>query len=295
MNSLTVFAPAKINLFLAITGRRPDGFHDLLSVVAPLEFGDDLVITPTTGSTYSLRCDDPAVPLDETNLVLKAASLFTSATGIKTGAEFLLRKRVPIGAGLGGGSSDGTAALIGLNQLAGSPLGVSELTALASQLGSDCVLFLYGRPSVMRGRGERIEALPDPATMRLSGRRLLIFKPSFGIQTAWAYRQMAADAPAGYVSEATAEQRLTVWMQSPGATAEDLVFNNMESVAFRKFIALPTLLDQLKWRFGLTVGMSGSGSACFALLAEKEDVSVIKSAIQEAWGEEAVVVETRTR
>lgn len=294
MNPLTLFAPAKINLFLAITGRRPDGFHDLVSVVAPLAFGDELTVEPRVGEgLYSLTCDDPEVPVDETNLVLRAARLFAQASGWKRSVHFHLRKNVPMGAGLGGGSSDGTATLLGLNQLSEAPVSRETLTSLAAQLGSDCVLFLQRAPCVMRGRGERIEVLPIEAAERIRGRRVLVFKPSFGIPTAWAYRKMAAAPAENYVSAEAAEARLANWLKTPRAPVEALIANNMEGVAFAKYLALPTLLDALRARFQVVAGMSGSGSACFILLPENTPAEPIISSIRAVWGERLFIMETR--
>ncbi len=288
----TLFAPAKLNLFLAITGRRADGFHDLVSVAVPLDFGDTLRAELRAGTDqWTLSCDDPAVPLDETNLILKAARLFATATGQHTGGHFTLTKRVPMGAGLGGGSSDGVAALKALNTLAGSLLDAIALESLAAQLGSDCALFLRSGPVAMRGRGERVETLPASAANRLSGRRVLVFKPPFGIATAWAYGQMARQ-PETYLPSTAAEQRLADWLDGD-APAEALLYNNMETVAFAKYLALPTLLGALRERFGLAVRMSGSGSACFALLAEDTPVSAVTGEIRAAWGAESFTIETR--
>lgn len=294
MNSLTVFAPAKINLFLAITGRRPDGFHDLISVVAPLTLGDKLSLEIKGGEgTYSLVCDDADVPVDESNLVLRATRLYAAASGWKSSIHFRLTKRIPIGAGLGGGSSDGTSALLGLNQLNPAPLDRNALHALAAQLGSDCVLFLQGSPCVMRGRGEQIEVLPADVATRIRGRRLVVFKPFFGISTAWAYQQMASTPTERYVPAAWAEARLAAWRDTPAAGLEQLIANNMESAAFAKFVALPTLLNQLRTQFQVAAGMSGSGSACYALLPENTPVEPIISSIRAAWGNSAFICETR--
>lgn len=293
MASLSIFAPAKLNLFLAVTGRRADGFHDLVSLVVPVSFGDTLHVE--RADTFSLACDDPAVPRDETNLVLKAARAFAPATKWTGGAAFSLTKRIPVGAGLGGGSSDAAATLLALNQLAGprDALSPTALAALAAQVGSDCPLFLERAPVVMRGRGERIALVPEPAAARLMGRRVLIFKPGFGISTPWAYGRLAAGAPASYLAPADAEHRLATWLDQPEAPAETLLFNNMEPPAFTKFMALPVLLAQLETRFGLRGRMSGSGSACFALLPETWDVAPMIAMVREAWGESAFVVEAR--
>lgn len=285
---VSVFSPAKINLFLAVTGRRADGYHELVSVVAPLTFGDELTVEtgegrPETGGQFSLECDDPQVPVDGSNLVLKAAEAFVTATGWKAAAKFRLAKRIPVGAGLGGGSSNATAALRALNQLSGAGLSHAALMALAAGVGSDCPLFLYGGPVVIRGRGEQVVALPAAAAGRLHGRSVLLFKPGFGVSTAWAYEQMAAGAPRAYLSAAEAGRRLAGWIEGQ-ADATVLLFNNLEPVVFRKYLALPVLLERLQVRFGLAPRMSGSGSACFALLPAGARVEEITAAIVEAWG-----------
>jgi len=291
VTSVVVFSPAKLNLLLAITGRRADGFHDLVSVVAPVKFGDTLRAEVTSDGKFTLVCDDPAVPLDETNLILRAAKLFSDAEGGPSGVRFVLEKRIPMGAGLGGGSSNAVAALQALNQLVPKPLGRETLADLAIKLGSDCALFLHGAPVVMRGRGERIEPLAAQACARLSGRRVLVFKPSFGIATAWAYRRMAAGAPESYQPSVEAEAHLSRWLTS-AEPVEKLLFNNMERPAFAKFLALPTLLERLRGEFGLAVAMSGSGSACYALLREDTPLHAVKACIHQAWGEHTFIVDT---
>ena len=293
---VSVFSPAKINLFLAVTGRRPDGFHDLVSVVAPLDFGDELeagLATAAEGNRFSLSCDHPDVPVDGSNLVLKAAEAFAVAAAWKGAVHFKLTKRIPPGAGLGGGSSNAVAALRALNQLAGHPLDAAQLAGVAAMLGSDCALFLRGLPVVMRGRGERVDDLPAGASSRLRGRRVLLFKPSFGIGTPWAYQRMIARG-GDYLSAADAESRLARWLQGP-APAEELLFNNMEPAAFEKYLALPVLAERLRREFGVAVAMSGSGSACFALLPDEAAaiVTQMKQLIRESWGGVTFVQEAR--
>ena len=291
LSPISIFAPAKLNLFLAVTGRRPDGFHDLVSVAVPLDFGDTLHATPA--AALSLTCTDPKVPCDATNLVLKAAAAFVAATRWDGAVAFALEKRIPMGAGLGGGSSDAVAALRALNTVAGPrwALPSDDLAAVAAGLGSDCPLFLQDGPVVMRGRGERLSPLPTAAASRLRGRRVLVFKPGFGIATPWAYGQLAAVAPAGYLPAEAAEAQLASWIDDPSRAAETLLFNNMEPPAFTKFVALPALIEMLRARFGLNARMSGSGSACFALLADGVDAAPIIAAIREAWGESAFVIQ----
>jgi 4-diphosphocytidyl-2-C-methyl-D-erythritol kinase len=300
-----VFSPAKINLFLAVTGRRADGFHDLVSVVAPLDFGDELTVE--AGDGFTLECDDPAVPVDGSNLVLKAAAAFAAATGWPVrqaqggpgGAHFKLTKRIPMGAGLGGGSSNAVAALRALNGLAGGIASEARLAEIAAALGSDCVLFLKNSAVIMRGRGEKVETLAaggpgnsaNHAPDRISGRRVLLFKPSFGIGTASAYGRMAARGT-DYLPAVEAERRLQGWLAS-AAPAEELLFNNMEGVAFEKYVALPLLLMKLYHEHGVVCRMSGSGSACYALLGEHQAAAPLVALIRDQWGVGAFVQEAR--
>ncbi len=289
MSAITFFSPAKLNLFLAVTGRRSDGYHELVSVAAPLTWGDTLHTEPGRG--FTLECDDALVPVDDSNLVLQAAAAFARATGWTGGAAFRLEKRIPMGAGLGGGSSNAVAALRALNQLAGHPLDMAALAGLAAQLGSDCPLFLHGAPVVMRGRGERVEPLAAMERTRLTGRRVLVFKPAFGIATAWAYQRLAARS-GNYRPAAEAEAQLAQWRSAPAAPVEALLCNNLETAVFGKFMALPALLAELGGRFGLTPRMSGSGSACYVVLPDAAPVPAIAGSIRAAWGTRCFIRET---
>jgi 4-diphosphocytidyl-2-C-methyl-D-erythritol kinase len=292
---VSVFSPAKLNLLLAVTGRRADGFHDLVSVAAVLDFGDRLVAQAgdgrVAGELFTLKCDQPEVPVDGSNLVLKAAQAFAAATGWDRPVHFTLAKNTPLGAGLGGGSSNAVAALRALNQLAGNPLNEARLMQLAANLGSDCALFLANAPVVMRGRGEWVEPLSSTALARVRGRRVLIFKPSFGISTPWAYGRMVARGT-DYLPTGEAEARLAAWLQG-AAPLEELLFNNMEPAAFEKFTALPVLLAQLQRDFGVAARMSGSGSACFAVLRDDQVAAPLVAVIRAAWGPQCFVQEAR--
>ena len=144
----------------------------------------------------------------------------------------------------------------------------------------------------MRGRGERIAPLPVSAAARLRGRRVLVFKPAFSIPTPWAYARLAEGAPGTYLAPEAAEKRLVGWIGS-AAAAEELGWNSMEAAAFAKFLALPVLRDKIESRFGCRPRMSGSGSACFTLLADDTDAAPIVAAIRESWGQSAFVREAR--
>lgn len=290
MSTVTVASPAKINLSLAITGRRADGFHELISLVAPVVFGEALhaELAPAGEETTTLSCETPGVPLDGTNLVLRAAGTFAAATGWRRAVRFSLVKRIPIGAGLGGGSSNAVAALRAMEMLSGHRLSEAERLALAAGMGSDCPLFLHDGPLVMRGRGEHLAPLTEAAAARLRGRRVLIFKPAFGVATAWAFQALAA-RPEWYASAAETEEKLANWTANDAATVEQLPGNTLERPVFAKWPALPVMLAWLRERHGLAARMSGSGSACFAWLAEGADTAAIEATIREGWGADAFV------
>lgn len=269
MEEVEQFCPAKLNLFLAITGRREDGFHELVSLMVPLDFGDRLRMTWSGADEIAFSCDDDSVPLGRDNLVVRAIERFRERFPLPRGLRVVLEKRIPSGAGLGGGSSDATGALLALNRLAGSPASRGELHVIAASIGSDCPFFLENGPAIVRGRGERIEPLPVEAAARLRGKRFLLLKPSFSIDTAWAYQALGREADP-FVAPEEAEPRLA---ESLGAASERSIdqglFNSLERPVFRKFIALPTLKARLD-RLGLPVRMSGSGSTLFACLDERD-------------------------
>lgn len=284
------FSPCKINLMLAILGIRPDGFHELISIVAPTKFGDTLKAQISDKPADSLACNMEGIPLDSSNLVIKAAELFREATGRSEHFDFDLQKRVPAGAGLGGGSSNGAAALLAVNELCGNPLSMKKLSEIAAQMGSDCPLFLTNTPVVMRGRGERVFALRGEAREYIERLKLVIFKPDFSINTGWAYSQMKAN-PQDYMSENAAESALSEWLENPSISGLPLI-NNMQIEAFKKFPALQIVLDEIRTRFRVPAMMSGSGSACFAIVNNLEDdeIAELEKLVKNLLGETALVV-----
>ncbi len=290
MSIVVVASPAKINLTLAITGRRSDGFHDLISLVSPVAFGDELNarLAPSFDGSTTLTCDAPGVPLDGSNLVLRAAEAFAAATGWRRAVQFTLVKRIPIGAGLGGGSSNAVAALKAMETLSGHRLNNEERLELAAGLGSDCPLFLHDGPLIMRGRGEHLTPLPAAAAEKLRGRRILIFKPAFGVETAWAFHALS-NRPDWYSDAATEESALAKWLACESAGPEQLRGNTLERPVFAKWPALPVLVDWLRERHGLNARMSGSGSACFAWLMPDTDMLAVTATIQEGWGNGAFI------
>ena len=261
---------------LAITGVRDDGFHNLISLVAPTRFGDWLSVEllPDDATKDELICNMPDVPCDESNLVIKAAILFRKTTGFNKFFKFNLQKYVPAGAGLGGGSSNGAIALSAINDAVGKPLSMRKLENIAAEMGSDCPLFLTGNPVVMRGRGEKVFPLTGEAKEYINMLKLVLFKPAFSINTGWAYSQMKAN-PEVYIDADLAEAKLSVWLENPNITGIPLI-NNMQIEAFKKYPALEVTLESIKEKFHVPAMMSGSGSACFAIVNDLEENEIIE-------------------
>lgn len=287
------FSPCKVNLMLAVTGVRPDGFHNLISLVAPVKFGDDLTVStlPDSADKDTIECNVDAIPLDSSNLVIKAADLFRKATDINVHFAFSLKKRVPAGAGLGGGSSNGATALAAINELCSQRLSDGILEDLAAQLGSDCPLFLTGTPVVMRGRGEIVYPLFGDAQDYISRLKILLFKPDFSINTGWAYAQMRAN-PSDYIDRDFAEGKISEWLENPSITGIPLI-NNMQIEAFKKYPALEIAIEEIKSQFGVPAMMSGSGSACFAIVnnLDGEKLEELKQKIKSLLGDSCFIAE----
>jgi 4-diphosphocytidyl-2-C-methyl-D-erythritol kinase len=294
---LTLPSPAKVNLMLSVHGRRADGFHALTSLVVALDFGDILSVKLSRSGDV-LRCSDPAVPLGPDNLILKAAAAFRThligsgqaQLGQDFTFEFDLDKHIPMAAGLGGGSGNAVVALRGINQLLGKPLTDAALFKIAAGLGSDCPFFIEARPVLMRGRGEIIEPLDTAVVARLKGARLVLFRPSFGVDTAGAYGRLAGGAPGSYEAEPHALARLERFCA--GGALSELLFNSFEGPVGAKYLAISVLLEDLR-AAGVDCLMSGSGSCCFALLHESGPCAEqIGQMVRNAWGDTVFWVET---
>ena len=280
-------AQAKLNLSLAITGRRADGFHELVSLVAPIALADTLTLD--VGRPLSLTCDDAALPVDGTNLVLKAAAAYARRRPAAPTGHFHLTKRVPHGAGLGGGSADAAAALRLLDRASGDPLGPAALEALAAEVGSDCPFFVRGQAAVMRGRGERLEILPPAARAALAGRKVVLAKPPFGVPTPEAYGLLVQAGK--YRSVAQAEAELSAWLARPTADPVKLG-NDLADPVFAKYVALPAGLASFRRVTGSDWQMTGSGSACFAWVDDGFDQAGLRADASRVWGPGAWVAET---
>lgn len=263
-----LFSPAKINVFLSVLGPRPDGFHDLLSIVCPLNFGDSVSVELREDSEFDqLECDHPEVPKDLSNLALRAVDLFRSVHPFPEGVNIQLSKKIPMGGGMGGGSGNGSAVLWGLNQLMGQPLTKEQLVELAATLGSDCPLFLKGGAVLMKGRGEIIENLSTIAYKKLCERTVYLLLPGIPISTAWAYGRFREPGATAYDSKVDMESRVFAFIDG-GLSLEELLHNNFEPLVYKKYIALAVFKNQLDKLVPNGALLSGSGSTLFVLAPE---------------------------
>ena len=254
---MQVLAPAKINLFLKVLRRRPDGFHEIETFISPISLCDQIKIDKNKqGEGISFRCDDPSVPRGGENLAVRAANAFFAATQTNPAVSIVLKKKIPLGAGLGGGSSDAAAVLLALNQLFATKLSREKLAELGSTIGSDVPFFIFESAAVCTGRGEIVT--PRKLTEQLS---ILLVKPDFGVSTPWAYKrwQNSRELPGiSYVQQDFRGQKF---------------HNELERPVFDKFVFLARikmwLLEQKEVAAAL---MSGSGSTMFAVFRQNADV-----------------------
>lgn len=272
---LVLEAPAKINLHLEVLGLRPDGFHELAMLMQTIDLADRLHLSNRQDGQLRLRCDRSDLPTDGNNLIVRAAELLRGHSGrIDLGADLMLEKRIPIGAGLAGGSSDGAAALVGLNQLWKLGLGAADLHGLAAELGSDVPFCLEGGSQLCFGRGEVLEPLHlgEPPTLAV----LLIKNPGISVSTPWAYGRCKELRSDFYLeSEVDFEQRRYALRSGPLQAAlrreRSLppVRNDLQAVVEPEQATVREGLALLRRCEGAqAVAMSGSGPSLFALFAD---------------------------
>ena len=275
MAELLVSAPAKINLHLEVLGLRPDGFHELAMVMQMLDLADQLCLRPTADGQISLTCNRADLPTDGSNLIVKAAELLKARVGLpELGASIELEKRIPIGAGLAGGSSNGAAALVGLNALWGCGFSRQQLLEMAAQLGSDMPFCIEGGTQLCFGRGEVLEPAALAGAPALGV--LLIKHPEASVSTPWAYGRCREQRGDFYLSsEAEFEQRRQALRGGPllaalaGERPLPPLRNDLQGVVEPEVASVREGLSLLRQATdALAVAMSGSGPSLFALFAD---------------------------
>jgi 4-diphosphocytidyl-2-C-methyl-D-erythritol kinase len=263
MRSIVLRACAKINLNLLLLGRRPDGYHDIASLAQTITLCDRVTVGPAAAGV-AVEVDDPALPADDTNLAWRAAACLPVPESGPRGARVRLEKRIPAGAGLGGGSADAAAVLAAVLRMRGARPAPGDLAARAAALGSDVPFFLVGGTAILRGRGERVEPLPD-----LSGYRLLVVWPGVPVSTQAVYaaasaaltstRKISRMARFEPTSRGAIPRRVEEWVR---------VGNDLEPYARQFCPAIGEIQTRLLDAGATAAAMSGSGSSVFGVFRE---------------------------
>jgi 4-diphosphocytidyl-2-C-methyl-D-erythritol kinase len=264
LSEITVFAPAKINLILRILTRRPDGFHNLWSIMQTVALDDEVCIRICADrQDIQLKCDAMHLAADQNNLVHRAATAVLARAQQSIGLDIELRKRIPMGAGLGGGSSDAAATIFGLNRLLELTWSLTEMADVGQSLGSDVPFFLFAPSACVAGRGETVRPIVVEGT-----RWVVLVNPGFGIDTKWAYQELAATRtsvrPLSPAQRELDRQSQVSWAQLIVAAE-----NDFEEPVFAAQGKLREIKQTLQDHGAEIALLSGSGSTVFGVFADE--------------------------
>jgi len=258
-SSISFLAPAKLNLFLQVFGRRSDGYHDIRSVMAPVSLYDEVIVEKASADGITVECDAPGVPVDETNSCHRAASLFREWSGFSWGVRIVLRKRIPVEAGLGGGSSDAAATLKCLCALTGLQPSPAEILAMASRIGADVPFFTMGTAALVEGYGDIL----TPMSLGVPFYAVIV-KPSFGMSTREGYARLKRG-----VMNPPEKGNVPLF---PCFTAlASYVQNDFEDAWAMEFPEITGIREELLSAGASAAGLSGSGSALFGLFPSERE------------------------
>lgn len=270
---LRAAAPAKINLTLAVGPVRPDGFHPVESLIAQIALCDSITLAPSNGG-IRLTCNNPAIPTNDSNLAWRAAARFAAAANLPLpDVHIHLEKRIPAGAGLGGGSSNAATILRLMESWTGVLLAPEKRVALAASLGSDVPLFLAPSPCIARGRGEQIEAVKARP-----GGWIVLLLPEIHCPTRDIYAEFDRGTAAAIDSSRMRAARDTLDSTS---SVMPLLFNDLERPAFALFPPLKLLHERAESIAGGPVRMSGSGSSLFRLVADRVQAEALATQLRQ--------------
>ena len=265
---LVLSAAAKINLVLEVLGKRDDGYHEIATVLQAVDLSDRLVIEDA--EVLELRATAPDVPTDGTNLVLRAARALAEASGVDRGARITLDKRIPVAAGLGGGSTDAAATLVGLTRLWGLRWPPARLAEVAVALGMDVPFFLRGGVAVGTGRGERLEPVVGTALA------LVLVNPGVGASTAAIYGGVT---PAMYSDGGGARQMLAALRSRRPTKVAASLANTLERVAAPRYPQVRQMEAALLAAGALGAAMSGSGLTVFGVARSFDHARQIRARV----------------
>ncbi len=292
IHKVCIPAPAKINLFLSIVGKRDDGFHELQTILAKVQLYDLVEIELNDNiNGVEISCPGFLELENEGNLAIKMANNWLERTGLQKGIKISIDKNIPMEAGLGGGSSDAVATLIGLNALSEVKMTFEEMHSLCTKVGSDCPSFLISGICAASGRGEKIREVNSLIRKKVSGKRILLFKPPCGFSTADIYG-MFQNEDILFNERAKIESRIKDW-ETGKLSLSEFIHNDLSAPVYRKYLFIPVLFEEIIERFYLNPMVSGSGSCCFLFVSEEMDLEPVQVFIREAWGDDTFLKETR--
>jgi len=262
------FAPAKLNARLKVTARRPDGYHELVSIMVPVSLYDRIELQTTSDSRITISCEGFSAPANEENLACRAAKSFFAQTGIDHGLSIKLTKNIPVAAGLGGGSSDAACVLKALNRKLSRPLTARQLAELALGLGADVPFFLNGRPCIARGIGEILEPVENWPQFWY-----IIVTPPIKVSTSWVYRNLNWSSP-GVARELELTnneyQFIIKNLKKKPFPVGRILENDLEGVTASHFSAIESTKRALTETGADGVLMSGSGPSVFGIFKSKD-------------------------
>lgn len=276
---ISIDANAKINLTLDILGKRADGYHEVAMVMQEVSLHDTLVLEQIA-SGIELEIKGADLAADKSNLCYRAAQLVLEECHIASGVKISLEKRIPIAAGLAGGSTDAAAVLKGMNQLFDLGLTEAQLCRMGAQLGSDIPFCIMGGTMLATGRGEILERLPDVPEMDI-----VLAKPQVGVSTAWAYKTYDA----GYDGDHPDNRAMIKAIES-GVTADisKLLCNVLESVTISKCAIIDTYKQTMLQAGALASMMSGSGPTVFGIAPDQATAEIMADRLRETDNDAAV-------
>lgn len=280
----------KVNLLLNILGRREDGYHELETIFYPIWLPagkSDLIRIERSETGISLSCSNPELPTDAKNIVYRTADVFlkilTKFKNITSGVKIHLEKRLPLSSGIGAGSANAAATLLGLNELFGLPLTIDQLHEIAAFLGADVPFFLYSQPALAKGKGEQLKIL-KPFTS-LQNKWILLAYPGFGVSTAWAYSELGKYPELLNGSPGRAEKLAKLLNEKPIYDIKHEFFNAFEQPVFKKY-PLIALFKEFCLENGATVAMmSGSGSTVFAIMESQNSAEYLLDKFNKKFGD----------
>ena len=282
-SKIRILAPAKINIGLLIKNKLPSGYHNIETIMVPIKLFDTLIIKKKDKG-INFKTDMTKLPSGRDNLVVRAAKLFFDKTKIKGGADIFLEKRIPIGAGLGGGSSDAAQILLGLNQLFGNPLQIEQLREMAIKIGMDVPFFLYKKPCYATGRGDILKPIKIPKL------HFVLYTPNYGISTQWAYENFDKNStmyPKGKfeifgIGAGLTERDFSLKILMKKIISKDLrginvlITNSFESLVFSKHPNLQLIKNRFLADGVYAASLSGTGSSIFGLV-EKNMIKTLRN------------------